>query len=65
MKVKFIGDHKNFTKDKIYEVLNPGTKSPYYIIIDDVGYRSTNSKNYFLTIEEVREEKLNTILDES
>lgn len=66
MKAKYIGECRLITKYKIYEVLNPGTKTLYYSIIDDYGHhRIIIPKKYLIPIEELREEKINNILSES
>lgn len=66
MKVKFIGPvnryTNNFTIDKIYE-LNFGRF--YAIVIGDNGNSVVTTMKYFKPIEEVRDEKLNMILDDA
>ena len=60
MKVKCIIDNNELTKDKIYEVLDTrkiGVIPVYYIMLDN-GNDGWVNKNNFITIEELRHNKL-------
>ena len=52
-------EHFSLTIGKWYECIN--ITNHYYMIINDLGFENTISKNYFLTKEEYRNQKLEEI----
>lgn len=67
----FIKDFSEFTINKQYDVINMRkyiydengyNKHTYYHVVNDKGKLTSVSSNYFITLEEWRENQLNKIL---
>jgi hypothetical protein len=60
MKVKCITNINILTIGKFYDVIKINNGG--YIIIDDNGYKFWHSKDWFKTLSEIRNEKINKLL---
>lgn len=58
-------DCRNLTPNKIYDVIGHGTDDGdnRYLILDDSGRQELYNRYLFVPLDEIRNEKINSILD--